>query len=88
MGISVNGVDIDDTEVEQELAHHQGAGNPLKQAVHELVLRRLLLDEAQRLGLEAVSDDEHMVLTTMLGPLKSQKYETRLATEARLPPRA
>ncbi|OYO28587.1 peptidylprolyl isomerase [Janthinobacterium sp. PC23-8] len=58
MGISVNGVDIDDTQVEQELAHHQGAGNPLKQAVHELVLRRLLLDEAHRLGLAAASDDE------------------------------
>ncbi|MGK5023326.1 peptidylprolyl isomerase [Janthinobacterium sp. RB2R34] len=58
MGISVNGVEIDDTEVEQELPHHQGAGNPLKQAVHELVLRRLLLDEARRLGLRAGSDDE------------------------------
>ena len=58
MGISVNGVDIDDAQVEQELAHHQGAGNPLKQAVHELVLRRLLLDEARRLGLAAASDDE------------------------------
>ncbi|OBV37912.1 peptidylprolyl isomerase [Janthinobacterium psychrotolerans] len=58
MGISVNGVDIDDKEVEQELAHHQDAGNPLKQAVHELVLRRLLVDEAQRLGLCAGSDDE------------------------------
>ena len=58
MGNSVNGVDIDDTEVEQELAHHQGAGNPLKQAVQELVLRRLLLDEARRLGLSAASDDD------------------------------
>ncbi len=58
MGISVNGVDIDDAQVEQELAHHQSAGNPLKQAVHELVLRRLLLDEARRLGLAAASDDE------------------------------
>ena len=58
MGISVNGVDIDDTEVEQELTHHQGAGNPLKQAVQELVLRRLLLDEARRLGLAAASDDD------------------------------
>ena len=58
MGISVNGVDIDDMEVEQELAHHQDAGNPLKQAVHELVLRRLLVDEARRLGLRAASDDD------------------------------
>lgn len=58
MGISVNGVDIDDNAIESELPHHQGAGNPLKQAVHELVLRRLLLDEAHSLGLSAGSDDE------------------------------
>eukprot|EP01133_Synstelium_polycarpum_P011585 gene11585-13525_t len=43
-----------------ELPHHDGAGNPLKQAVHELVLRRLLLDEAQRLGVQGGSDDDRI----------------------------
>ena len=42
MGIAVNGVEIDDLAIEQELAHHQGADNPLKQAAQELVLRTVL----------------------------------------------
>lgn len=49
MGLSVNGVDITDAAIEAELPHHAQSGNPLKQAVHELVLRQLLLQEAQRL---------------------------------------
>ena len=57
MGIAVNGIDITDAAIEQELPHHQKAGNPLKAAVHELVLRSVLLCEAQRLGL-AGADDE------------------------------
>ena len=76
MGISVNGVDIDDTEVEQELAHHQGAGNPLKQAVHEVVLRRLLVDEAHRLGLAAGNDDE------LVEALLAQEVHVPLADDA------
>ncbi|MCX7291153.1 MAG: peptidylprolyl isomerase, partial [Janthinobacterium sp.] len=60
MGISVNGIDIDDADIARELPHHDGAGNPLKQAVHELVLRRLLLDEAQRLGVQGGSDDDRI----------------------------
>jgi hypothetical protein len=36
-----------------------GAGNPLS-AVHEVVLRRLLLDEAQRLGVQGGSDDDRI----------------------------
>jgi peptidyl-prolyl cis-trans isomerase C len=57
MGISVNGVDITDHAIEQELPHHQGAGNPLKQSVHELVLRTVLLHEAERLGVAGADDD-------------------------------
>ena len=76
MGISVNGVDIDDTEVEQELTHHQGAGNPLKQAVQELVLRRLLLDEARRLGLAAASDDD------LVEALLAQEVKVPVADDA------
>lgn len=51
MGIAVNGAEITDRAIEQELPHHQKAGNPLKEAVHELVLRTVLLQEADRLGL-------------------------------------
>ena len=57
MGISVNGVDITDEAIEQELPHHQAAVNPLKQSVHELVLRKVLLDEAARLDISGADDD-------------------------------
>ena len=57
MGLSVNGVDIDDCLVERELPYHQQAANPLKQSVHELVLRTVLLQEAARLQIAAADDD-------------------------------
>lgn len=57
MGLSVNGVDIDDSAIERELVHHGEAANPLKQSVHEVVLRTLLLQEADRLGIEGCDDD-------------------------------
>jgi peptidyl-prolyl cis-trans isomerase C len=57
MGISVNGVEITDAAVEHELQHHQQADNPLKRSVHELVLRTLLLQEADSLGIAGCDDD-------------------------------
>jgi peptidyl-prolyl cis-trans isomerase C len=57
MGISVNGVEITDEAIEKEIVHHQKAENPLKETVHELVLRTLLLQEADRLGLDGDDDD-------------------------------
>jgi peptidyl-prolyl cis-trans isomerase C len=57
MGLSVNGVDIDDRQIERELPHHQDAANPLKQSVYEVVLRTVLLQEADRLGIAGVDDD-------------------------------
>lgn len=60
MGIAVNGVELSDAEIEQELVHHQDAANPLKQAVHELVLRQVLLQEADRLGVHGDSDDSRI----------------------------
>ncbi len=60
MGISVNGVEITDRAIEQELPHHQKAGNPLKETVHELVLRTLLLQEADRLGIAGADEDERI----------------------------
>lgn len=57
MGISVNGVEIDDRQIELELPHHQDAANPLKQSVHEVVLRTVLLQEADRLGIAGHDDD-------------------------------
>jgi peptidyl-prolyl cis-trans isomerase C len=57
MGISVNGVEIDDHQIERELPHHRQAANPLKQSVHEVVLRTVLLQEADRLGIAGNDDD-------------------------------
>ena len=57
MGISVNGVEITDSAIGQELPHHQQAGNPLKKAVHELVLRSVLLQEAERLCITGIDAD-------------------------------
>jgi len=57
MGLSVNGVDIDDSAIAQELPHHQGSANPLRETVHEVVLRTVLLQEARRLGVTGQDDD-------------------------------
>lgn len=57
MGISVNGIDIDDGTIERELPHHRQAANPLKQSVHEVVLRTVLLQEAERLGIADADED-------------------------------
>lgn len=57
MGISVNGVEIDDALIERELPHHRQAANPLKQSVHEVVLRTVLLHEAERLGITGEDED-------------------------------
>lgn len=60
MGISVNGSDIPDSAIEAELAHHGHASNPLKESVHEVVLRTLLLQEADSLGVCGADDDERI----------------------------
>jgi len=60
MGLAVNGVDIDDSMVEAEMAHHRQAANPLREAVHEVVLRQVLLQEAERLGIAGEGADERI----------------------------
>jgi len=60
MGISVNGIEITDDAISHELPHHQQAGNPLKESVHELILRAVLLQEVERLGIQGSDDDERI----------------------------
>ena len=60
MPITVNGVELLDSEVEQELPRHQDSDNPLHQAVLARILRRVLLDEAQRLQID--TDDEEQAI--------------------------
>lgn len=64
MAISVNGVEIDDAAIEHELQYHQDADNPLKRAVHELVLRTVLLQQADTLGI--LGDDDEQRIETLL----------------------
>ncbi|MBW7903440.1 MAG: peptidyl-prolyl cis-trans isomerase [Rhodocyclaceae bacterium] len=58
MPITVNGVELSDAEIERELPRHQGAGDPLRLAVIARILRRVLLDEAARLGLDTADEEE------------------------------
>lgn len=60
MGIAVNGIDIGDAAIEAEIGHHRQARNPLREAVHEVVLRQVLLQEAQRLGIGGAGEDERI----------------------------
>lgn len=57
MPVIVNGYELGDAEMEKELPDHQDAANPVHSAMTALVLRRVLLDEARRLGL-AGTDEE------------------------------
>ncbi len=58
MPISVNGVEITDADVAQELAHHATAPNPVKAAAEALVLRQVLLQATQQAGLIAHNANE------------------------------
>lgn len=58
MTIRVNGVEIDDAAVAQELPRHSRAPDPLDAARQTLVLRQLMLQDANRLGIQEASEDE------------------------------
>jgi len=57
MPVIVNGVELSDADLERELPLHEQAGNPMREAVTALVLRRVLLDEASRQGLDATDEE-------------------------------
>lgn len=58
MPVTINGVELTDADMEQELPLHADAPNPMRAATTALVLRRVLLDEAARLGLDLASEDD------------------------------
>ncbi len=58
MPVIVNGVELNDAELEKELPLHADAANPMRAAITALVLRRVLLDEAVRVGLASGSRPE------------------------------
>jgi peptidyl-prolyl cis-trans isomerase C len=58
MSISVNGIEITDADIEQELPHHAETLNPLKAATEALVLRQALLQATRQAGLSAGTASE------------------------------
>ena len=66
MSISVNGVEITDDDVQQELPHHAAAPNPLQAATEALVLRQALLQATQQAGLVARNANEEDALIERL----------------------
>ncbi len=66
MSISVNGVEITDADVQQELPHHAEAPNPAKAAAEALVLRQALLQAARQAGWFATHANEEDALIERL----------------------
>ncbi|CAB3740864.1 Foldase protein PrsA [Achromobacter ruhlandii] len=58
MPVTINGVELTDADMEQELPLHADAPNPMRAATTALVLRRVLRDEAARQGLDLASEDD------------------------------
>lgn len=64
MPVIVNGVELSDADMQRELPAHQDDPAALQSAMTSLVLRRLLLDEAQVLDLH--DDDEEALIARVL----------------------
>lgn len=57
MPVIVNDYELTDADMERELPAHQDAADAMKSAMTALVLRRVLLDEAQHLGVQHEDED-------------------------------
>ncbi len=69
MPVTINGVELTDVDMEQELPLHADAPNPMRAATTALVLRRVLLDEAARQGLDLASEDDAIGVLLHIGHL-------------------
>lgn len=63
MTISVNGTEINETSIADEMNRARAAGHPEGEqlrdsAIQELILRKLMLDQAEKAGISAASDEE------------------------------
>lgn len=82
MSITVNGVEITDQDVERELPFHAAAEAPLRSAAQALVLRHVLLQEAERLGLAATAADADSRAEALIERLIAQEVRVPEPTEA------
>lgn len=57
MTVKVNGIELTDAQMEQELPLHAGSEHPMQSAMTTMVLRRVLLDEAARLDITGADDE-------------------------------
>ncbi|MCB5195849.1 peptidylprolyl isomerase [Deefgea salmonis] len=64
MAIIVNGVEISEASIENELAQHAEAESPRDAAIQELILRELLLQTAKKEGITAPTTEE--IIGTLL----------------------
>lgn len=74
--IKVNGIPLPESDILNELEHHKEADDPLDMAISALILRQLLIEEAQRLQLRADSEEELFTLVLQ------QEVELPTLTEA------
>lgn len=57
MSVHVNGVEITDAQIDEEIRHHERAARPMDEALRALVIQRVVLDEAQKAGLDISHPD-------------------------------
>ena len=66
MAITVNGIEITDAAIEEEIGYHQAAAHPTQAAVQELILQTLLQQEVIAKGLQVDMDNEVSLLDALL----------------------
>lgn len=57
MSVHVNGVEITDAQIDEEIKHHERAARPMDEALRALVIQRVVLDEAQKCGFDISHPD-------------------------------
>lgn len=81
MSISINGKELSEATINAEMNHAKTAGHPDDEhlrdsAIQELILRQLMLGQAEKLGIKAEGDDE------TIGALLDQEVHVEMADEA------
>ncbi|MES2047924.1 MAG: peptidylprolyl isomerase [Pseudomonadota bacterium] len=81
MTISINGKELSEATINAEMNHAKTAGHPDDEhlrdsAIQELILRQLMLGQAEKLGIKADGDDE------TIGALLDQEVHVEMADEA------
>jgi peptidyl-prolyl cis-trans isomerase C len=81
MAISINGKELSEAIINKEMDQAKAAGHPDDEnlrdsAIQELILRQLMLDQAEKLGIKTEGDDE------TIGALLDQEVHVEMADEA------